>query len=76
MGCRFKIMLWAGFVKPTINKSILMKHFEIVLEGGEDKVINLKELPKDELQKMLDIALEFENYEMCAHLKKYIDLLN
>ena len=48
-----------------------MKHFEIVLEGGEDKVINLKELPKDELQKMLDIALEFENYEMCAHLKKY-----
>lgn len=20
MGCRFKIMLWAGFVKPTINK--------------------------------------------------------
>jgi hypothetical protein len=53
-----------------------MKHFEIVLEGGEDKVINLKELPKDELQKMLDIALEFENYEMCAHLKKYIDLLN
>ena len=20
MGCRFKIMLWEGFVKPTINK--------------------------------------------------------
>jgi len=53
-----------------------MKHFEIILEGGKDKVINLKELPKDELQKMLDIALEFENYEMCDHLKKYIDLLN
>jgi hypothetical protein len=41
-----------------------MKYFEIVLEGGEDEVINLKELPKDELQKMLNIALEFENYEM------------
>ncbi len=53
-----------------------MKYFEIILEGGEDEVINLKELPKDELQKMLNIALEFENYEMCTHLKKYIDLLN
>jgi hypothetical protein len=53
-----------------------MKYFEIVLEGGEDEVIDLKELPKDKLQEMLVISLEFENYEMCAHLKKYIDLLN
>lgn len=52
-----------------------MKQFEIILEGGEE-IINLKELSKDELQKMLDIALEFENYEMCGHLKKYIDLIN
>ena len=53
-----------------------MKYFEIVLEGDGYEVINLKELPKDKLQEMLYIALEFENYEMCAHLKKYIDLLN
>jgi len=43
-----------------------MKHFEIILEGGEDKVINLKELPKDELQKMLDIVLEFERGNVCS----------
>lgn len=53
-----------------------MKYFEIILEGGKDESINLNELPKEELQKMLNLSLEFENYEMCAHLKKYIDLLN
>ena len=52
-----------------------MKYFEISLEGGEDQVIHLNELPKDKLQEMLEMALEFENYEMCAHLKKYIDKL-
>lgn len=46
--------------------------FEIILEGGEDVVIHLNKLSKDELQNMINIALEFENYEMCAHLKKYI----
>jgi hypothetical protein len=50
-----------------------MKYFEMTLKGGEYKEINLKELPKDRLQEMLNMALEFENYEMCAHLKKYID---
>jgi hypothetical protein len=49
--------------------------FEIILEG-EDIEINLTKLPKKELKRMLSISLDFENYEMCAHIKKYIDLLN
>jgi hypothetical protein len=52
-----------------------MNKFEVILDGKEE-VIHLNKLNKDELQNMINIALEFENYEMCAHLKKYIDLLN
>lgn len=51
-----------------------MRKYEIKLEGGEVE-IHLNELPKEELQRLLDGALEFENYELCAHLKKYIDKL-
>ena len=52
-----------------------MKNIEISLEGRTEE-INLNELSKVELEHMLEIALDFENYEMCSHLKKYIDLLN
>jgi len=44
----------------------------IKLEGRVEE-IRLDKLSKSELQRMLNIALEFENYEMCAHLKKFID---
>jgi len=52
-----------------------MKVFEIKLEGKEE-VIHLNKLTKDELQNMINISLRCENYEMCAHLKKFIDLLD
>jgi hypothetical protein len=52
-----------------------MKTIEISLEGRTEE-IRLNELSKVELEHMLEIALDFENYEMCSHLKKYIDLLN
>ena len=52
-----------------------MKKIEISLEGRTEE-IRLNNLNKSELEHMLKIALEFENYEMCSHLKKYIDLLN
>jgi hypothetical protein len=52
-----------------------MNRFEISIPEGETQVIRLNELSKPELQQLLDIALEYENYEMCAHLKKYMDLL-
>jgi len=51
-----------------------MIKYEIKLEGST-KEINLKNLSKVELESMLEMALEFENYEMCAHLKKFIDKL-
>lgn len=37
------------------------------------KEIDLNKLSKEELQSMIYTALEFENYEMCAHLKKFMD---
>jgi hypothetical protein len=49
-----------------------MNKFEIILEAKEEE-INLKKLPKKELQNLIEIALEYENYEMCAYLKKIID---
>lgn len=52
-----------------------MKKVEMLLEGRTE-VIKLNELSKSELEHMIEIALEFENYKMCSHLKKYIDLLN
>jgi hypothetical protein len=52
-----------------------MKNIEITLEGRTAE-IKLNELSKSELEHMIEIAIEFENYEMCSHLKKYIDLLN
>ena len=52
-----------------------MKNIKIKLEGRIEE-IKLNELSKFELEHMIEIAVEFENYEMCFHLKKYIDLLN
>lgn len=53
-----------------------MKNY-IEIEGRTvEGVIKLNELNRSELENMIEIALEFENYEMCTHLKKYIDLLN
>ena len=33
MGCRFKIMLWEGFVKPTINKMVENQNFGQAIEA-------------------------------------------
>ena len=52
-----------------------MKNLEITLEGRTEE-IKLNELSKSELEHILELAIEFENYEMCSHLKKFIDLLN
>jgi hypothetical protein len=52
-----------------------MKNIEITIEGRTEE-IKLNELNKSELEHMIEISIEFENYEMCSHLKKYIDLLN
>ena len=51
-----------------------MKKYEISLEGRTEE-IKLKELSKSELQHMIEIAIDFENYEMCSHLKKYLQRL-
>lgn len=45
-----------------------MKIIEISLEGRTEE-IKLNELSKNELEHMLEIAIDFENYEMCSHLK-------
>lgn len=46
-----------------------MKTLEIKLDGKTEE-IKLNELSKSELEHMIEIALVFENYEMCSHLKK------
>ena len=46
----------------------------IKLEGkGKEEVINLKELDTTKLKEMMQIALEFENYEMCSKIQKIIN---
>lgn len=45
---------------------------EIILEGRTE-VINLNTLNNSELEHMIQIALEFENYEMRAHLHKFLN---
>jgi hypothetical protein len=46
--------------------------YVITLEGRED-VINLRELDTTKLEEMIQIALEFENYEMCCIIQKIIN---
>jgi hypothetical protein len=47
-----------------------MKHVVVSLSGGREEVINLRELDKTKLEEMIQIALEFENYEMCCIIQK------
>lgn len=47
-----------------------MKKFEISLEGRTEE-IRLNELNKSELEHMLEIALEFENYDNGRQGKPY-----
>ena len=46
--------------------------YVITLEGGEE-VITLRELDTTKLKEMMQIALEFENYEMCSIIQKIIN---
>ncbi len=45
--------------------------YEIKLDGSVEK-IELKKIGNDRLQEMINMAITFENYELCSHLKKYI----
>ena len=36
MGCRFKIMLWAGFVKPTINIMAQMEKLRADFKNADE----------------------------------------
>jgi len=43
---------------------------KIKLEASTE-IIDLTKISNDEIDKMIEIACEFENYEMCAHLLKF-----
>ncbi len=43
----------------------------IVKLEGREEVIELAKLRNSEILNMIDIALEFENYEMCANLERF-----
>ena len=51
----------------------MAKHVVVSLSGGREEVINLRELDKTKLEEMIQIALEFENYEMCCIIQKIIN---
>ncbi len=40
MGCRFKIMLWAGFVKPTINIMAQMEKLRADFKNADEAFKN------------------------------------
>ena len=50
-----------------------MKTKYVITLGGREDVINLRELDTTKLEEMIQIALEFENYEMCCIIQKIIN---
>jgi len=58
--------------EPVDLNQVFENSLTISLEESV-KEIDLRKLSKEELQGMIDKALEVENYEMCAHLQKFID---
>lgn len=61
--------------EPLDLNQVFENSLSITLEESVKEIDrkNLNNLNKEELQSMIDKALEFENYEMCAHLKKFMD---
>ena len=48
--------------------------YEITLEGREE-LIDLRNLDIKKLEEMIQISIEFENYEMCGFIRKIIKQL-
>jgi hypothetical protein len=47
----------------------LVMKYEITLEGREE-LIDLRNLNIKKLEEMIQISIEFENYEMCGFIQK------
>jgi hypothetical protein len=48
----------------------------VITLGGREEVVDLRELDTSKLKEMMQIALEFENYEMCSIIQKIINNKN
>ena len=47
-------------------------NYKITTEGSEE-LIDLRKLDTTKLEEMIQISLEFENYEMCHFIQKIIN---
>ena len=52
-----------------------LKKYKITLEGREE-LVDLRKLNTTKLYEIIQIAIEFENYEMCSFIQKIINNKN
>ena len=77
MGCRFKIMLWEGFVKPTINKMENSLFERLLIEAQElaTKTNALNDFMRT--QKFVDLDRQNKDllYKQSRLMNEYLQVL-
>ena len=59
----------------VVKIGMKLKKYKITLEGREE-LVDLRKLNTTKLYEIIQIAIEFENYEMCSFIQKIINNKN